>query len=135
MVSKVTKPRAIKIKRAVDESDDGDDTESEEFARRSAIIAQANYDDQPTEKKYALNEIEEPELQNLYRLSQNVFDLEARDVKVDPRIRDALVKTDSESNEEANSRQKNQDLLPLQNNDEESRDKQIVALQKIESLL
>ena len=107
MVSKVTKPRAIKIKRAVDESDDGDDTESEEFARRSAIIAQANYDDQPTEKKYALNEIEEPELQNLYRLSQNVFDLEARDVKVDPRIRDALVKTDSESNEEANSRQKN----------------------------
>ena len=107
MVSKVTKPRAIKIRRAVDESDDGDDTESEEFARRSAIIAQANYDDQPTEKKYALNEIEEPELQNLYRLSQNVFDLEARDVKVDPRIRDALVKTDSESNEEANSRQKN----------------------------
>ena len=83
MVSKVIKPRAIKIKRAVDESDDGDDTESEEFARRSAIIAQANYDDQPTEKKYALNEIEEPELQNLYRLSQNVFDLEARDVKVD----------------------------------------------------
>ena len=31
-------------------------------------------EDRLTEKKYALHEIEEPELQDLFKMSQNVFD-------------------------------------------------------------
>ncbi len=32
-----------------------------------------NEDEKLTEKKYTLREIEEPELQNLFKMSQNVF--------------------------------------------------------------
>ena len=45
-----------------------------------------------------------------------MFDLDARDVKVDPQVRDALIKTDTESAGEQSSRvnnNKNQDLLPI----------------------
>ena len=68
-------------KRAVDESDYDDEaaeTESENFVTRGGILGDTNgFNDpgeRPTEKKYGMAEIREPELQNLFLLSQNVFD-------------------------------------------------------------